>query len=330
MSAEVKLLCDAHFIAPWVGVVWAALKEKGIEFSVLTLELGRGEKRCGDLPRPTAERVPTLSHGDFSVAESLAIVEYLEEAFEPPGHLRLFPEDVRGRARDRQLMSWLRSDLFELRRCLPYEGMYYPQARVPMTDRAEDQALRLVRATQSRLDRGAAKNTIADYDLAIMLRRLVHYDQPMPPDVREFCDRIWSMPALQSWWSQPRPATRRPYLPDPGSIDHVTVYVSDLSRSTAFYEEHLGMRIISEHEDASAFTVVLRAGAQEVHLLKSKSAIPPRVDHVSCLVSADRLSELLRELPKRSVPMSGPFEKDGARSIRIKDPDGVTWELLAR
>jgi glutathione S-transferase len=47
-------------------------------------------------------RVPGLVHGEFWLAELLAIVEYLEETFPPPEWPRLLPADAQRRARARQ------------------------------------------------------------------------------------------------------------------------------------------------------------------------------------------------------------------------------------
>lgn len=52
--------------------------------------------------------VPTLLHGQRRISQSLAILEYLDEAF--PGHPHLLPEDVRGRARVRSLALTLAAD----------------------------------------------------------------------------------------------------------------------------------------------------------------------------------------------------------------------------
>jgi glutathione S-transferase len=57
--------------------------------------------------------------GDLWLSESLAILEYLEEKYPGSGYvLPVIPEE---RAKDRAILLWLRTDLFELRRCMPFE-----------------------------------------------------------------------------------------------------------------------------------------------------------------------------------------------------------------
>jgi glutathione S-transferase len=329
VEERIKLWSDAHFVSPWVGVVWAALEEKGLPFEVAGLDLGKGEQRKGDYPEKTITgKVPSIEHKEVWLAESSAIVEYLEEVFTPPAHRAIFPSDPAARARDRQIMAWLRSDLFELRRVWPFEGLFYPQPQVHVTEVCKQQAEKLVNVAKTRLDR--KEPTIADFDLAIMLRRLVHYRHPFDAVVASWAASIWARPSLQSWVTHERPPTRRPYPPDRGTIDHLGVFVSDLERTRAFLEEHLGMSFVEHDEDESVWMTTLRAGAQEVHLFRSKvEGIAPGLDHVSVRVSEEALERLVRELPKRGVSISGPHRYKNTRYVKLNDPDGITWEVLS-
>jgi glutathione S-transferase len=60
-----------------------ALIEKGQPFTVKTLNLSTGEQDAAQyLSLSLTGRVLTLVHGDFALAESTAICEYLDEVFE--------------------------------------------------------------------------------------------------------------------------------------------------------------------------------------------------------------------------------------------------------
>ena len=74
-----------------------ALEEKGVEYSLEPANIKEPEYR---LLHPFA-RMPALRHGDFRLAESSAIMRYVDEAFEGPS---LQPADVRERAR---MMQWI-------------------------------------------------------------------------------------------------------------------------------------------------------------------------------------------------------------------------------
>src|SRR6201999_684380 len=91
-----------------------ALKEKALEFEASPVALEAGEQNTPRFRDPSiTARVPALEHDDFWLAESMAIVDYLDEAF--PDAPRALPADLRERARARQVLSWLRSDLAVLR-----------------------------------------------------------------------------------------------------------------------------------------------------------------------------------------------------------------------
>ena len=88
-----------------------------------------GARAPGYADRSLTARVPMLRHGDFYLSESSAIVEYLEDAF--PGTPRLLPADVRQRARARQLMAWVRSDLMPIREERSTHTLFYEPAKSP-------------------------------------------------------------------------------------------------------------------------------------------------------------------------------------------------------
>src|SRR5262249_37290553 len=128
-TAPIKLYSDAFWISPYVFTCFVTLREKGLPFEVVDVALH--EK--AQLATPFVEssvtgRVPALTHGDFGLAESSAIVEYLEETFPAPVHRHVLPTDTRERARARQLMSWIRSDLGALREERSTETMFYTRA----------------------------------------------------------------------------------------------------------------------------------------------------------------------------------------------------------
>ena len=78
---------ERNFVSPYVFSCFVALREKRLDFELRTMSLDAGEHREGDYPaRSLTGRVPALQHGDFWLAESSAIDEYLEELFPPPAY----------------------------------------------------------------------------------------------------------------------------------------------------------------------------------------------------------------------------------------------------
>ena len=199
---ELVLYGDRRFVSPWVLSVWTALREKALPFRVEVFDLHAGEHRQGAFAahNPTG-KVPGLQHGDFWIGESLAILEYLEEAF--PQAKRLLPEGARERARDRQVLSFLRTDLLEMRRCLPFEGVVGSERGPGLTEAAARDLGRLVRLVSTRPPLEGREPTLADYELAFALRRPIHHGVEVIADAQLFSEAIWQRPSVQSWVRHP-------------------------------------------------------------------------------------------------------------------------------
>ena len=90
--------------SPYSWRVWLALEHKAIAYDLEVLSFSAGDTTKPEFvainPR---HQVPTLVDGDFALWESTAILEYLEERYAGSG-TRLFPAEVRERARVRRLM----------------------------------------------------------------------------------------------------------------------------------------------------------------------------------------------------------------------------------
>lgn len=209
--AKLTLHSDAFWISPYVFTCFVALREKGVPFEVHSVSLGAGEQRAATFAEKSiTARVPALDHGDFSLAESSAIVEYLEEAFPTP---RILPPDLRDRARARQVMGWVRSDLGALREERPTSTMFYERATKPLSRDGKAAADKLI-AVASRLVTPGAETLfgtwcIADSDLAFMLQRLLINGEDVPEPLRSFAETQWRRPSVREFVDH----VRIPYVP---------------------------------------------------------------------------------------------------------------------
>jgi glutathione S-transferase len=216
VTGRLVLYVDAHWANTWDCGPYVALREKGLEFSTAIALV-----RSGVNPALRAHAFtglePTLQHGDFWVGESLAIIEYVEDAFPPPAWPRLWPADLRERARARQLMSWLRSELNDLRAARPSTLLFYPP-RVeppPLAGAALRQANDLI-AIVERLrpsPEGALFPSgwcIADVEIAFALKRLTCSDHPVPPALIDYARAVWQRPSVREYAEHGRP----PHAPE--------------------------------------------------------------------------------------------------------------------
>jgi glutathione S-transferase len=206
------LYVDRFWISPYVFSCFVALREKNIAFETREVGLDRADQKADDYrARSVTGRVPSLTDGDFSLAESQAIIEYLEDVQpEPP----ILPRDPKARARARQLLAWIRSDLDALRAERPTTTMFYDQTSVPLTKAGEDAAAKLIDVASRVIPDGVAQLfgawSIADADLAFMLHRLITNGHDLPEKVRDFAELQWSRPSVVEFVRRDRP-TYVPY-----------------------------------------------------------------------------------------------------------------------
>ncbi|MBB3225348.1 glutathione transferase [Pseudoduganella umbonata] len=201
------LFADAQYTSPYAMSVFVALTEKRIPFELKTVDLVAGANRGGEYAaRSLTQRVPTLVDGDFTLSESSAITEYLEELQPEPA---LYPADLKTRALARQVQAWIRSDLLPIRQERSTYVVFYGPSDAPLSAGARDAAGKLFKAAQALLAHGGEHLfgawSIADVDLALMLNRLVLNGDEVPPVLREFARRQWDRESVQAWVNLARP-----------------------------------------------------------------------------------------------------------------------------
>jgi len=161
-----------------------ALEEKQLPYNLEVVSLPVPSAIRAQLEaRAILAKVPILVHGDTWLSESLAISEYLAEAFPAPGHPPLLPASLADRARARQLMLYLRTSLFALREARPTSSVFGRPVTRPMAEKAKEEAAELERVALAVLpdDRPNlfGEWCIADSDLALALMRLVANQDPI-------------------------------------------------------------------------------------------------------------------------------------------------------
>jgi glutathione S-transferase len=205
--SKLVLHAERFWISPYVFSCFVALREKQLEFDVRDVALDRGEQRSPDFrSRSITSRVPMLEDGDFALAESQAIIDYLEDAY--PAH-SILPRSIHERARARQVLAWIRSDLDALRADRPTTTMFYDATSVPLSDKGRAAADKLI-AVAERLLTSAEPQifgtwSIADADLAFMLQRLLLNGQDVPAKLRTFAETQWKRPSIAEFVAHRRP-----------------------------------------------------------------------------------------------------------------------------
>ncbi len=210
--SELTLYVDANYESPWALAAFVALEEKQLPFELATMQLSKKETFHAGFGART-KKIPALRRGDFWLAESMAITEYLAESFPFPKHPRLYPENLEERAMCRELQLWLRTDFMPIRQERPTSTLYFARASTPLSDDALAATNKLVEAVEPLLAHGRptlfAQWCIADAELTVMLQRLNLNGTTLPPKLKAYAEANWVRPSVAKWNALPRGTTPR-------------------------------------------------------------------------------------------------------------------------
>ena len=203
-KTDITLYIDSNFSSPYAMFAYIALKEKKLSYELKQINIREKRHRTPEFQKISLTvKVPTLIHGDFSLAESSAIIEYLEDVFPSPTYPSLLPKEVRQRARARQIQAWLRSDLQALREDRPTTVIFEAPVQTPLTEAGRADADKLINLASSLINENGdnlfGEWSIADTELALTLNRLVANGDDVPEKLRRYVQKQWAHPLVQSW-----------------------------------------------------------------------------------------------------------------------------------
>jgi len=191
----------------WSLRPWLALKQTGAAFSEIVIPLDQPDSTANIMRHSPSGRVPALQHGTTLVWESLAICEYLAEAFPTA---RLLPPDPATRAHARAVSSEMHAGFAALRQHLPMDirSRWPLGSRMDIVGRDIERVTAIWRACRERFgSRGANGRgdflfggfTIADAMFAPVATRFVTYGVPLDPVSATYVEALSEFPALQEW-----------------------------------------------------------------------------------------------------------------------------------
>ena len=200
----ITLWSDANFFSPYVMSVYVALAEKGLTFSLKTVDLDSGEHLKPQWQGyALTRRVPVLEIDGFELSESSAIDEYLEDCFAPPEWERIYPHDLQKRARARQIQAWLRSDLVPIRTERSTDVVFAGVKKPALSEEGLSSARKLIDTASSLLSQGDpnlfGEWCIADTDLALMLNRLILNGDDVPQLLVDYATFQWQRASVQRY-----------------------------------------------------------------------------------------------------------------------------------
>ncbi|XP_036597959.1 glutathione S-transferase theta-2-like isoform X1 [Trichosurus vulpecula] len=98
-----KLYLD--FISQPCRAVYLFAKVNRIPFEVQSVQIFQGQHMTDDFAKVNSlKRLPAMKDGDFTLAESVAILHYLSQKYNTPAHW--YPPDLQARARLEEYLYW--------------------------------------------------------------------------------------------------------------------------------------------------------------------------------------------------------------------------------
>ena len=187
----------------WSMRPWLLMKQFGIAFDEISVPLDLPDTKAKVLKHSPAGKVPILIDGDVTVWETIAIMEYVGEAYGVP----VWPADRKARAMARSIAAEMHSGFSALRSACPMNlGKKFAQK-----DRGEAVARDVARFSeivrQAREQSGAGGPFLfgafsaADAMYAPLVTRLDTYSIPLDANTRAYGDAIQTLPAFQEWRS---------------------------------------------------------------------------------------------------------------------------------
>ncbi len=193
----------------WSMRPWVLMTQAGIEFEEVMLRFDGfdpGSTFKTEIERLSpAGRVPVLVDDGLLVWDTLAISEYLAERFPEK---RLWPADVRARARARSVCAEMHAGFGALR---SHFGMNIEAALPEVGTRVlaeqaavRDDVARIVAMWGELLAEHAGPMlfgdfTIADAFFAPVVMRLRTYGVPVPAEIAAYGERVVALPGVAAW-----------------------------------------------------------------------------------------------------------------------------------
>ena len=205
----------------WSLRAWLALVATGAAFDEIVIPLWLDGTKERILAHSPSGKVPALRHGDVVVWESLAICEYLAEAFPDAG---LWPADPAARAVARSISHEMHAGFMALRRAMPMNC----RAAMPGKGMADGVAADIDRIQAIWRDcRGRfgsdgdllfGEFTIADAMFAPVASRFRTYEVVLEDIAQAYVDALHALhalPAMRTWLAAAEA--------EPQTVDHFEI-----------------------------------------------------------------------------------------------------------
>jgi glutathione S-transferase len=207
MSDGLVLYIGEKNVSSWSMRAWVAMHQKELRFEERTIELVGDKDRSRRRAVSPTGKVPVLHHGDLVIPDSLAIIEYLEEAFPAPKHPPLWPPERAARSSARWLAAAMHSGFMKLREGMSFNLCFLPKPPQP-TEEALAEAAEMLALFEGALKRKGASGAFlfgsfgaVDAMFAPAVVRLKSFKVPasQTPRAAAYLDAVLAHPIVARW-----------------------------------------------------------------------------------------------------------------------------------
>jgi glutathione S-transferase len=206
----------------WSLRPWLLMKQFGVAFDEILIPLDLPDAKARILQHSPAGKVPILIDGDVTVWESIAIMEYVGDAYSVP----VWPEDRKARAMARSVAAEMHAGFQALRSACPMNlgKKYASKDRSEAVARDVARFSEIVRQARERFGAGGpflfGRFSAADAMFAPLVTRLDTYSITLDAPTRAYVDAILSLPAFQEWRSA---ALKETWVVDVDEVDEEAI-----------------------------------------------------------------------------------------------------------
>ena len=180
---------------------WLLCKFAGLPFEEIMVASDDASTRAELLLLSPSFLVPSLTHEDIVVWDTLAIAQYLNETLPDAG---LLPTDRAARAHCRSICGEMHSGFSNMRSALPMNiKARHPGFKVWAGAQADIERIISIWRECLAKSKGpflfGEKPGMADAMFAPVVTRFLTYDVKLDSDCAAYCQAIMGLPAMQEW-----------------------------------------------------------------------------------------------------------------------------------
>ncbi len=118
-------------------------------------------------------------------------------------------------------------------------------------------------------------------------------------------------------------------------LNHIAVYVSNLTTSTAFYQKIVGLDTIPEPFHDGRHTWFNIGGAGHLHIIQGAVSITAHDKNAHTCFAVNSIDDFIKVLKKNNIEFENwageknttTLRVDGVKQLYFKDPDGYWLEI---